>query len=89
LRNVQGNGGEECGYRLIVGPPQPDFALGIRPDNPRLGQGDAAAITVSAVRKDEFDGDIRLAVEGEPQDGAAARSIEFRPDDNEAAPRIE
>jgi hypothetical protein len=29
------------------------------------------------------------SIEGEPQDGAAARSIEFRPDDNETAPRIE
>jgi hypothetical protein len=29
------------------------------------------------------------SIEGEAQDGAAARSIEFRPDDDEAATRIE
>ena len=28
-------------------------------------------------------------IEGQPQDGAATRPIEFRPDDNEAATRIE
>jgi len=28
-------------------------------------------------------------IEGQPQDGAAARPIEFRPDDDEAATRIE
>ena len=75
LRDVQGKGGEEYGYRLTVAPPQPDFALRITPDNPRLGQGDTAAITVSAVRKDEFNGDIRLAVEGLPAGFEASEAL--------------
>jgi hypothetical protein len=75
LRDVQGKGGEEYGYRLVIVPPQPDFALRITPDNPRLGQGDTAAITVSAVRKDEFNGDIKLAVEGLPAGFEASEAL--------------
>jgi hypothetical protein len=66
VRDVQGKGGLEYAYRLAIAPPQPDFTLRITPDNPRLGQGDTAAITVTAVRRDEFAGDISLSVEGLP-----------------------
>ena len=72
---MQGKAGEEYGYRLVMAPPQPDFALRITPDNPRLGQGDTAAITVSAVRKDEFNGDIKLAVEGLPAGFEASQAL--------------
>ena len=75
LRDVQGKGGDDYGYRLTVAPPQPDFALRITPDNPRLGQGDTAAITVSAVRKDEFNGDISLTVEGLPAGFEASEAL--------------
>jgi hypothetical protein len=75
LRDVQGNGGEEYAYRLSVGPPQPDFQLRIVPDNPRMGQGDTAAITVTAIRKDGFDGEIQLDVEGLPPGFTASESI--------------
>jgi hypothetical protein len=66
LRDVQGKGGEEYGYRLLLAPPRPDFTLRIAPDNPRMGQGDTAAITVAAVRKDDFSGEIKLAVQDLP-----------------------
>ena len=75
LRDIQGNGGEEYAYRLSVGPPQPDFVLRIVPDNPRLGQGDTAAITVTAIRKDGFDGEIHLGVEGLPAGFSASEAI--------------
>jgi hypothetical protein len=75
LRDVQGNGGEEYGYRLTVALPGPDFLLRIVPDNPRLGQGDTAAITVTAIRKDGFDGEIHLDVEGLPAGFTASEAI--------------
>jgi hypothetical protein len=75
LRDVQGNGGEEYSYRLSVTPPQPDFMLRIVPDNPRLGQGDTAAITVTAIRKDGFDGEIHLDVEGLPAGFTATEAV--------------
>ncbi len=75
LRDIQGNGGEEYAYRLTVAPPQPDFMLRIVPDNPRMGQGDTAAITVTAIRKDAFDGEIHLDVEGLPPGFTASEAI--------------
>ncbi len=66
LRDVQGKGGAEYAYRLLIAPPKPDFTLRITPDNPRMGQGDTAAITVTAVRTDEFTSEIGLDVEGLP-----------------------
>ncbi len=66
LRDTQGKGGEEYAYRLLIAPTKPDFALRVTPDNPRLGQGDTAAITVTALRRDEFAGDIALSVEDLP-----------------------
>jgi hypothetical protein len=75
LRDVQGNGGDEYAYRLTIAPPRPDFLLRIVPDNPRLGQGDTAAITVTAIRKDGFDGEIHLAVEGLPAGFRASDAV--------------
>jgi len=75
LRDIQGNGGEEYAYRLTVAPPQPDFVLRIVPDNPRTGQGDTAAITVTAIRKDGFDGEIHLDVEGLPPGFRASDAV--------------
>jgi hypothetical protein len=75
LRDVQGKGGDAYAYRLSIAPPQPDFTLRITPDNPRLGQGDTAAITVSAVRKDDFNGDIKLSVEGLPAGYEASEAL--------------
>jgi len=75
LRDIQGNGGEEYAYRLSVAPPQPDFVLRIVPDNPRMGQGDTAAITITAIRKDGFDGEIHLGAEGLPAGFKASEAV--------------
>ncbi len=75
LRDIQGKGGEEYAYRLLIAPPKPDFALRITPDNPRLGQGDTAAITVTALRRDEFAGDIALSVEDLPPGYASSEGL--------------
>lgn len=75
LRDIQGKGGEEYAYRLVLDAPHPDFTLRIAPDNPRLGVGDTAAITVAAVRHDEFAGEITLAVENLPAGYTASEAL--------------
>ncbi len=75
IRDVQGKGGDDYVYRLLIAPPRPDFALRITPDNPRLAQGDTAAITVGAVRRDEFNGEIKLSVEGLPPGFATSDAV--------------
>jgi hypothetical protein len=75
IRDVQGKGGPEYAYRLTIAPSKPDFTLRITPDNPRMGQGDTAAITVSAVRRDEFNGEIELSVEDLPPGYIASKGL--------------
>jgi hypothetical protein len=82
VRDVQGNGGQEYAYRLSMMPPHPDFHLRVTPDNPVLSQGDTAAITVSAVRQDEFSADIQLSVEDLP-DGFEASAATIPAGQNE------
>jgi len=66
IRDGQGKGGPEYGYRVAVAPLRPDFALRVSPDNPRVGPGDTVALTVSALRKDGFTGEIELSVSDLP-----------------------
>lgn len=75
IRDVEGKGGPEYCYRLTVAPPKPDFALRITPDNPRMGQGDTAAIAVNAVRRDDFAGEIALTVGGLPEGFRASEAV--------------
>ncbi len=66
IRDVTNAGGEVYAYRLAITAAKPDFALRINPDNPRVGQGDTTAITVTAIRKDGLTAEIALAVDGLP-----------------------
>jgi len=75
IKDVPGKGGPEYAYRLSIAPPQPDFAVRIIPDNPRVGAGETTSIAVTAVRKDNFDFDIKLTVEGLPQGFVASEGL--------------
>ena len=75
ILDVQGRGGKEYAYRLHIVPPRPDFALRTVPENPRLGEGDTAFVTVKALRKDGFIGDINLAVKNLPRGFVASKAI--------------
>jgi hypothetical protein len=55
-------GGEEYGYRLRLGPPQPDFDLRVVPTSVSLPAGSTTALTIFAVRRDGFNGPIKLAL---------------------------
>jgi hypothetical protein len=67
IADVQGKGGDEYAYRLAIGPPRPDYVLRIRPDNPRAPQGGTAMFTVLAMRRDGFNGEIKLSTSGLPE----------------------
>ncbi|MBU0640045.1 MAG: PPC domain-containing protein [Planctomycetes bacterium] len=67
LTDTQGHGGAAYGYRLRVGPPQPDFALRVTPSSINVPAGRAAPICVYVLRKDEFAGEIELALVDAPR----------------------
>jgi hypothetical protein len=75
IKDVQRNAGEDYAYRLTIAPPRPDFALLVSPDNPRLGRGDTAVLTLKAIRKDGFGGEIRVAARDLPQGFTASEAI--------------
>ena len=62
IADSQGHGGDDFGYRLRIGPPQPDFALRITPSSINLRSGRAVPVCLYALRRDGFDGaiDVRL-----------------------------
>jgi hypothetical protein len=75
LRDVQGKGGPEYAYRLTIAPVRPDFTLHLSPDNPQVGQGDTTMLLVTAVRKDGFDGRIKLAAHDLPPEFAVSNAV--------------
>jgi hypothetical protein len=67
LRDAQHKGGPEFGYRLRISPPMPDFALRVVPSSLTVRAGLNVPVTVYAVRKDGFNGDIALQLLDAPQ----------------------
>ena len=66
LFDAQHQGGDAYGYRLRLGPPQPDFALRVMPSSVNVPAGLSAPVTARAVRTDGFDGDIDLVLKDAP-----------------------
>jgi len=62
LSDVQHQGGDAYAYRLRVGPPQPDFVLRVTPTGLALSPGQSRPVTVQAIRRDGFAGDIDLTL---------------------------
>ena len=67
LGDAQQKGGPEYAYRLRIGAPRPDFDLRVTPSSINVNGGMTVPITVHAVRKDGFSGDIALALKGAPK----------------------
>ena len=67
LGDAQQAGGDGYGYRLRVSPEQPDFELRVVPASVNVRAGGTAAITVFALRRDGFDGDIELSLDDAPR----------------------
>jgi hypothetical protein len=66
LGDVQQKGGPDYGYRLRLSPPRPDFELRVTPSSLNLRAGTSAAVTVHAIRRDGFSGEIALSLKGAP-----------------------
>ncbi len=67
LGDAQHQGGPEYGYRLRLSAPRSDFELRVVPSAINAGAGQTVPLTVYALRKDGFSGDIALALTGVPQ----------------------
>jgi ribosomal protein S25 len=63
VSDAQRKGGPEYAYRLRLSEPQPDFELRVVPSTVNIRAGSSVPLTVYALRKDGFDGDIRLELE--------------------------
>ena len=68
VADAQHKSGPEYGYRLRIGHPQPDFELLVAPASLNLRAGSTAPVTVQAVRRDGFDGEIALKLKDAPSD---------------------
>ena len=67
LGDAQQKGGAEYAYRLRIGAPRPDFDLRVTPSSINVNGGMTIPITVHALRKDGFSGEIALALKGAPK----------------------
>jgi hypothetical protein len=62
VTDAQRHGGPEFGYRLRLGPREPDFALRIVPSTINVRAGSTVTLTAYALRRDGFDGEIVLGL---------------------------
>ena len=60
------NGGEEYAYRLRISNAQPDFALRVVPSSVSLRGKSSAQVSVYGIRKDGFNGPIKLSLRNPP-----------------------
>jgi hypothetical protein len=75
LADVQRQGGAEFGYRVRIGPPRPDFELRVTPPEINAGAGTTAPITVHALRRDGFAGDIAIGLKDAPAGFALSGAV--------------
>jgi hypothetical protein len=66
IADAQRSGGPEHGYRLRLSPPQPAFDLRVTPSSINLRAGATVPITVHALRRDGFGGEITLGLVNAP-----------------------
>ena len=67
LADAQHKGGPEYAYRLRISEPRPDFALLVVPSSISVRAGASVPITVYALRKDGFAGEIAIALKDAPE----------------------
>ncbi len=67
LGDAQHEGGPQYAYRLRISPPRPDFELRVVPSVINAVAWKLRPITIFALRKDGFDGEIALSFKGDPE----------------------
>ncbi|NQT39398.1 MAG: hypothetical protein HQ581_18010 [Planctomycetes bacterium] len=60
-------GGPEYAYRLRISAPRPDFELRVVPSSAGMRSKSGASLNVYAIRKDGFDGPIKLQLKDAPE----------------------
>jgi hypothetical protein len=75
LGDAQHRGGPEYAYRLRISAPRPDFDLRVTPSAINTAGGLTVPITVHAIRKDGFSGEIRLALKDPPRGISLAGAV--------------
>ena len=73
VRDARGESGPLYAYRLTLAKPRPDFDLFVSPSNPNVPRGGRIPVTVTAYRRDGFDGTIEVGLESLPS-GVSAES---------------
>lgn len=66
IGDTQQGGGPEYAYRLRIAPPRPDFDLRVVPSSANMRSGGTMTLTVYALRRDGFDGDIAFGIKDAP-----------------------
>ena len=66
IGDVQNKGGPEYAYRLRLSAPRPDFDSRVSPSSSNASGGATIPVTVTALRRDGFEGDITLALKAAP-----------------------
>jgi hypothetical protein len=66
LADSENHGGSDYGYRLRISHPQPDFALLAAPSSINILAGGTVPVTIEALRKDGFNGEIELTLKDAP-----------------------
>jgi hypothetical protein len=67
LADAQQKGGWAYSYRLRLSAPRPDFELRVAPSGINARIGTTVALTVHALRKDGFDGEIAVSLKDAPK----------------------
>lgn len=65
LTDTQRHGGPDHAYRLRISPPMPDFDLRVVPSTLTIRGGTTVPLTIHALRKDGFNGEIVLRLAGD------------------------
>jgi hypothetical protein len=75
LDDLQGKGGGDYAYRLMIGEEQPDFQLRIVPSSVCVPRNGTAIVTAHAIRSGGFTGEIDLSVQNAPQGIELQRAV--------------
>lgn len=66
IADVRGFQGEKFNYELSARPSKPDFSAKLTGDNPTVAAGSGKEFAITIDRKDGFEGEIRIDIDGLP-----------------------
>ncbi|HRA88398.1 MAG TPA: hypothetical protein PK992_10015 [Planctomycetaceae bacterium] len=87
LGDTARTGGDAFAYRLRISHPQPDFELRVTPSGVSLRGNNGATLNVYAIRKDGYDGDIKIQLDA-PQKALSMVPVTLTPDHDTAKLRL-